>query len=199
MTAAPRAKPRARASATPAARATRRRDGCARIDRARARPRSARLDQRLLELEPRRPDVRKPRAGGLLEAPPQHTTQGRRRRRRQRAPVGLVLEHRRKHERRVVALEHPLAGQRLEQADAEGPDVGAPVDGLSLRLLRRHVGGRAHDLAALSGRQRERRGVRQRHVPDRRLFSHRLGQAEVEDLHAQRRAGVRARRSRPPA
>ena len=42
-------------------------------------------------------------------------------------------------------VERVSAGEHLVEDDAEGPDVGALVDGLALRLLRRHVGGGADD------------------------------------------------------
>ena len=63
----------------------------------------------------------------------------------QRRPVELARQDRREHVRHRLAVEEPLAGEHLEEHDAEGPDVGALVDGPAARLLGRHVGGGAED------------------------------------------------------
>jgi hypothetical protein len=47
----------------------------------------------------------------------------------------------------VVTLEKPAAGKDLVEKDAEGPDVGALVDGFAAGLLRRHVSGGAENRA----------------------------------------------------
>ena len=53
-----------------------------------------------------------------------------------------------------VAVERAPAGEHLVEHAAERPDVGAPIDGLPARLLRRHVGGRAENHAQLRRRGR---------------------------------------------
>ena len=78
---------------------------------------------------------------------------------RQRGPLHLLPQHGRERVRDVLALERPLAGQHLVQDDAERPDVGASIDGLALRLLGRHVGGRAEDHAELRRARGQRRRV----------------------------------------
>ena len=79
---------------------------------------------------------------------------------------------------RRVAAERPLAGQQLVEDDAEAVDVAAAIDPARLapRLLGRHVGRRAQDLALLGHRD---------------LFRLPLGQAEVHQVRAalRRRAG----------
>ena len=78
-----------------------------------------------------------------------------------------------------------LAGQHLEQHDAEGPDVGALVDGLAPRLLGGHVGGGAEDQAGRGAGAGQGRRLRQggRAAGERVVISAPgLGEAEVEDL-----------------
>ena len=99
----------------------------------------------------------------------------------QRAPVDVILEHRRERDRDVVAFKCPPAGEHLEHDDAEGPDVGASIDRSSPRLLGRHVGRRAEDEAGLRRVHRERRrhrGVRTR--SGRRI--QRFREPEIEHL-----------------
>lgn len=73
-----------------------------------------------------------------------------------------------------VALERAQAGQHLEQHDAEGPDVGAPVRHLTARLFGAHVGGRAEN-PAHGGRIRGDLGARIGRLDP--------GQAEIEHFH----------------
>ncbi len=109
-------------------------------------------------------------------------------RRRQRAEVRLAGEDGGEHVAHRLSVEEPPACEHLPEDDAEGPDVGAPVDGLSAGLLGRHVRGRAEDDsgAAPGGRHRGRVHHRGRalEVDGRRGARrvHRLGEAEVEDL-----------------
>ena len=69
-----------------------------------------------------------------------------------RPTSGSLFSTRRQHVRDVVARERAAAGEHLVEHDAEGPDVGALVDGLAARLLGRHVGRRAEDHAHLRRR-----------------------------------------------
>ncbi len=77
-----------------------------------------------------------------------------------------------------------LAGNHLQQHHAEGPDVGAPVDGLAAGLLGAHVGGGAEQCTDGGHRRGDRRGVGQPRRAARagRVPFERLGQAEVEQL-----------------
>ena len=92
------------------------------------------------------------------------------------------------HDHRRQNLPHGFPGieraarQHFREDYAEGPDVGAPVDGLALGLFRAHVPGRPHDHA----RQRppHRQGGRGCRIGRRRVRRERLGQAEVENFHA---------------
>ena len=94
-----------------------------------------------------------------------------------------------------LAVEQAPAGQHLEQDDAEGPDVGAPVDRLAPRLLGGHVGGRAEDEAGRGAGLGEGRRLRQV-GPDwrpSRVAGPGLGETEVEhlDLPVRRHLDVR--------
>ena len=104
--------------------------------------------------------------------------------RRQLRQVGLAREDQTERLGDRLAVEQPRAGEHLVEHDAEGPDVGALVDGLAARLLGRHVGGGAEDHAGRrhGGRGDGRRvhGVARR--ADRGLGAQRLGEAEVEHL-----------------
>ena len=73
-----------------------------------------------------------------------------------------------------AAVERHLAGEQLEQHDAEREQIGAMVDGAPERLLRRHVGdGTDH--------HPRHRHLRLRHLrPD--AGRDELGQAEIEHL-----------------
>ena len=103
----------------------------------------------LIERVTRFADVAQARLRILRQEPLEQATQRRRRRRRQQRPVRLALEHAREDVGDVVAGEQALAGEHLEQHDAERPDVGALVDGPAARLLGRHVGRGAEDHAHL--------------------------------------------------
>ena len=98
--------------------------------------------------------------------------------------------------RHRLAVEEPLAGEHLEEHDAEGPDVGALVDRLAARLLGRHVGGRAEDHARLRCRVCASVGDCDRSADDAasaRVAGPGLGEAEVEhlDLAVRRQLDVR--------
>ena len=76
---------------------------------------------------------------------------GRNRREQRRGRGRIVVHDLFRHRPRPAALERLLSGEELVKDDAGGKNVGAPVDLLSLDLLRRHVGGRAHHGARLGG------------------------------------------------
>ena len=80
---------------------------------------------------------------------------------RQCRPLRLAGQDRGEHVAHRFAVEELAAGQHLEEHDAEGPDVGAPIDRLAARLLRRHVGGGAEDQAGRGAGVGERRRLRQ--------------------------------------
>ena len=98
---------------------------------------------------------------------------------------GRRARHHRDHTSDTVSpSKTAAAGQHLDEDDAEGPDVSAPIDRLAARLLGCHVGSRPEDDA------------HRRHAPatsssatraGRRLTRGRwicgLGETEVEDLH----------------
>ena len=79
---------------------------------------------------------------------------------------GLFVEDRIQNRLVIVALERQLACDHLVQHHSQRPDIGARVDRVSQRLLRRHVRCRAH-AGVDSGKLR-----RSRH----------LGQAEIHQL-----------------
>ena len=93
------------------------------------------------------------------------------------------MQDRRKSRDRRVTLEGAPTGDHLVEHATEAEDVGARVDGLALRLLRRHVRDSAHDGALLGdgcGVGSGRRSVNclQTDVPDQ------LREAEVEHFDA---------------
>ena len=63
-----------------------------------------------------------------------------RRRRRQESEVRLIREHGSECLRHIFAPEQSPAGQHFVKHNAEGPNVGTPIDRLAFGLLRRHVG-----------------------------------------------------------
>ena len=97
-----------------------------------------------------RPRDREPPLAILLQAAPQQAA-NRGRRVAAARPVRLALEH----AASVSDTSSPSNARRREhfvEHAAERPDVGALVDRLAARLLRRHVGGRAEDHARLRHR-----------------------------------------------
>ena len=98
-----------------------------------------------LQSRPASPTSRSRRLGSFSRQRRINRDTASRRRRRQRRPVGLARQHVGQHVGRIVALESAPAAQHLEENAAERPDVGALVDRLSARLLRRHVGRGAQD------------------------------------------------------
>jgi hypothetical protein len=102
----------------------------------------------------------------------------------QPVPVDVGAQHVGHRVRRGLALEQAAAGQHLEQHDTVGPDVGSLVDERAARLLRAHVGDRAHDDPGAGRRDAERRrrtSLCQGGASGTALES--LGQAEIEHLH----------------
>ena len=98
-------------------------------------------------------------------------------------PTRLLAQDRGERVGRAVAGEEPPAGQALEQADAERPEVGSRIDGGALGLLGRHVGRRPEDLATHGGGESQGGGVGRRpHRVIGDVGHQRLGQTEVEDL-----------------
>ncbi len=73
-------------------------------------------------------------------------------------------------ERGVAAARAALADQHLRQNQAERIDVGALIDLLAGRLLRRHVGQRPDDRAGRGGERARRRRARDPEVGDDRLL-----------------------------
>ena len=73
----------------------------------------------------------------------------------------------------VIGREGGRTGRDLEEGDTEGPNVGAPIEGRAARVLRRHVADLAaeHAVGGLGGEAAAR-----------------LGDPEIDDLHAARDA-----------
>ena len=103
------------------------------------------------------PDVAEALLRILREAARDELPDGRRCSRRQLREIRIALDDFREDFRDVLALERALASQHLNQDDAEGPDIGAPIDHLAPRLFRRHVGSGAEDESQLGRPRRERR------------------------------------------
>ena len=106
--------------------------------------------------------------------------------RRQSRPVGLAAQNGGQRVAHVLTLERAAARQHLVEDAAERPDVRTDIDGLALRLLRRHVGRGAENHPAHRHRRRgdgrRERRVRRCPVATGTRF-HRLGEPEVEHLH----------------
>ena len=136
----------------------------------------------LLEQDAGLADVAQAFLDVALEAAAKQARHGRRRRRRQQVPVEVRAQHGRQRVRDGLALEQALAGEHLEQHDAEGPDVGALVGRPPARLLGAHVGRGAEDDAHL----RCGEDVSVGEWPGSALAAarsfERLGQAEIEHL-----------------
>ncbi len=123
--------------------------------------------------------------GGLLEAAADDPVERRRSRR-------LKLRHRRRRiaqdrgqgRDRVVAGERTPSRDHLVKDDAEGEDVGARVDRLSLRLLGGHVGDGAEQAPRLGRRGLAHHRRRIGRGSGRDGGAAQLGQAEVQDLRA---------------
>ncbi len=76
-----------------------------------------------------------------------------------------------------LAPERTLSRRHLVENDAEGEDIRARIEGLPLRLLRRHVGDRSHNPPFLGSRLRRKLA----HPADHRTRLQ-LRQAEVQNL-----------------
>ena len=111
--------------------------------------------RRLAQVRNGVPDVAQALAGVPGEATAQQPRRG------GGVPAGRAFQsgsrpqHRREDVAHRLAREQPPAGEHLVEQDAEGPDVGALVDGLAPGLLGRHVGGRAEDDPGGGSRVRE--------------------------------------------
>ncbi len=79
----------------------------------------------------------------------------------------------------AFALVKWFASEHLVQHGAEGPNIGAWIDRLTLGLLRSHVGRSAHNHAAARCVRRQRCGASQ----SSSLFE-RLRQPEIQEFHA---------------
>jgi hypothetical protein len=123
--------------------------------------------ERILEV-----DLERARVGvAVLEVLVGHAVEDRREPRGDLRPahlhVGQVLAHvLHRHRDLVLAVEGDVAGEHLEQHDAEGVDVGLAVDVVAQRLLGRHVV----------------RGAEHAPVGGQPLLVERAGDAEVGDL-----------------
>jgi len=105
-------------------------------------------------------DIAEAQLGVLAQAALDESAHARRRILRERVEIGLAADDR--GERigdRLAAAEEHGAGEHLVEDDAEGPDIGAAIDGLAARLLRRHVGRGAENHARLGHGQREGGGL----------------------------------------
>jgi hypothetical protein len=108
-----------------------------------------------------------------LQEPPRGT----RHTRRQPRPLGLALEHGRDRVGNRRALERSLPREQLVHDAAERPNVGAPIDRESPRLLRAHVRGRPeHDPFVRPFRRDRDPGLAGAGLPH-------LRKPEVEHLH----------------
>ena len=140
--------------------------------------------QQLVDRDPRVADIVQTVLGVALEAASEQAPQLPWDRRGQRLPVDLLPQNRSEHVAHGVAGEERTAGEHLVEQDAEGPDVGALVDRLAARLLRRHVGGGAEDEPGRGPGVGE--GGRLRQVPARpaarSVAAPGLRETEVEDL-----------------
>jgi hypothetical protein len=87
----------------------------------------------------------------------------------------------------AAAFERPPARHHLVEDRAQGPDVGAGIDGPAFELLGRHVGHRAED-RSLRGEQ-DRIGLRRRQLVGGALLAvgPEPGQTEVQELRSRGR------------
>ena len=139
----------------------------------------------VIEHEERRSDVGDPVAAILDEAALQQRADRLRHVGRQCLPVRLEADHRAEHLRHVLAIEGAPARQHLVQHAAERPDVAALVRLASLRLLRRHVRGRAEQDAHAGhhgGRRDRGESAARRRGRQPAVASRELRQTEVEHL-----------------
>ena len=123
-------------------------------------------------------DVAKTQAPVLLQTALNKPADAGRCIRREGLPCRFALDDGHDNVGRCLAVKGLTPGKELEENAAERPDVGAPIDDVSTRLLGTHVGGRAHQRAI------ERQGDSRGSAGARRRPGHALGQAKVEDLGA---------------
>ena len=114
------------------------------------------MHEAVLDRNPRLADVAQAHLDVPLETAPQQIAHRAGRVLREPAEIDLALEDVRQRVRDGLAVEQPLARENLEQDHAKRPDVGALVYRPACRLLRRHVGRRAHDHAGLRRAHGER-------------------------------------------
>ena len=136
--------------------------------------------QHAIDGETRVTDVAQALAGIPLEAAPHELAQAGWRAGRQGCDVDLGHDHAGEDVGRRLPDEEPAPGEHLEEDDAEGPDVGPPIDPLPLGLLGAHVAGGAEDQAGARPGQAERGRIGR--AGGARLVIERLGQSEVEHL-----------------
>ena len=121
------------------------------------RYRSDGFSGRFVELLTRIGNVMKTPLRILSQAPRQQSANTDRRGRRKHTPIRIAQNNGRERVGHVVAGKCASAGEHLVDDTAEGPDVGAPIDVATLRLLGRHVSGRAENEAGLRHRRRDHR------------------------------------------
>jgi hypothetical protein len=109
----------------------------------------------VFELDAHVADVSPPALQIFFQASGEQMPDPRRCCRRQRAPVRLPFQDRSDRVGSRLAGKCHASRHHLEEHAAEGPDVGAFVDGQTTRLLRAHVGRRADNRALhVAGRDR---------------------------------------------
>ena len=104
-------------------------DGCGRVD---CGWEDGRLE-RALQRQTHGADVRDALAKWLAQAQAQRLADMSRHCDRQRCPRGFLVDHVREGLGDVFATERPLPRQHLEQHAPEGPNIGAPINGLAAR------------------------------------------------------------------
>ena len=142
-----------------------------------------RAADQLIQHAPGLADVAQPILRIAREAIAHEPAQARRRVGGQRLPVDVACKHRGQRVRDVLRLVAATSRQHLVQHDAEGPDIRAAINGPALRLLGRHVGGRAHDDAHLRRAGCERGRVHHVRRAAQVFGRERLRQAKIQHLH----------------
>ena len=135
----------------------------------------------LFYLDPGVTDVAQTIASVLAQTTPDQRNEPERRIGRQRVPIGIAGDDGGEDIGQRRTRERLTPGQHLVEHAAEGPDVGAAIDGLTSGLLGRHVGSRSEQNTRLCAATAECGRVRQVRVDWR--VRQRLRETEVEDLH----------------